>query len=82
MVVVDIIITYKINKHLETLGRKESFPFTTIRIITYIADCVKIQKETSDKKLKNLLLLVITCHAASIILFILWVFYIMIWPCL
>ena len=80
--VADIIITSIINKYLDTLGHKESFPFDTFSLIFYIMDCVKIQKETGDKKLKKLLFLLVACHAASIILFGSMIFYYWIWPCL
>ena len=64
------VIIWKIHKHVATLEHKESLTLDKFFYIFYIMDCVKIQKETGDKKLKKLLSLLITCHAVLFLLLV------------
>lgn len=75
LILVTIVLVRKIHRHMIAQGHKSTFPFAPSELFKFISFCNQTQKETDDKKLKALILLLNTCYAFGVILFLLQAFY-------
>ncbi len=75
LIVAIILIVRRIHAHMATMGHKTSFPFAPSELFRFISFCTQTQKETGDKKLKTLLVLLNSCYAVGVTIFLLQVFY-------
>jgi hypothetical protein len=64
-----VIVVCNIFNHMKSLGYEQSFPFSPNELFRFIATCEKTKKETSDGKLKVLLLTLNSLFVIALIVF-------------
>jgi len=74
LIVAVIVTVRKIYGHMVTMGHKITFPLAPPELFRFIAYCTQTQKETGDKKLRNLIVLLNTIYAVAVTIMLLMAF--------